>query len=128
MEPYEGEPDENAVKWAMYCHLGGLAILLMCLPFGNIIVPLILWLMKRDEHPFIDDQGKEALNFQLSLSLYVLVAGAAVVVLSLIGIGFLFSWMLALYPLIGIVGAIIGGTRANSGEPFRYPYILRFLS
>src|SRR5262245_12980121 len=65
--------DENAHRqWDMWCHLSALSGLVV--PFGNIIGPLIIWQMKRDEFPSLNEHGKEALNFQLSIVIYIAVA------------------------------------------------------
>ena len=60
-------------QWAMFCHFA--AFLGLVLPFGNLIGPLIVWQIKKDVHPFIDDQGKEALNFQISVALAAVLEG-----------------------------------------------------
>jgi hypothetical protein len=61
-------------NWAMGCHLAALA-LYIGIPFGNIFGPLIIWLIKKDEIPLVDEQGKESLNFQISLILYGVAIG-----------------------------------------------------
>ncbi|MBL0385369.1 DUF4870 domain-containing protein [Tumebacillus sp. ITR2] len=112
------ETNPEARTFAMLCHLSALSGYLI--PFGNIIGPLIFWLLKRDQHQFVNDQGKEAINFQISIILYAIIAGILCVVL----IG------LILLPIIGIaslVFIIIAGVRANSGEAYRYPFTIRFL-
>ncbi|PWK16339.1 DUF4870 domain-containing protein [Tumebacillus permanentifrigoris] len=112
------ETNQEARTFGMLCHLAALAGYVI--PFGNIIGPLIFWLLKRDQHPFVDQQGKEALNFQISVILYLIVAG----ILCIIFIGLL------LLPIIGVaslVFIIIAGVRANSGESYRYPLTIRFI-
>lgn len=101
---------EEDKMWAMFAHLSGL-IGLSC--FG----PLIIWIVKKDSSSFIDDQAKEALNFQLSVLISAIVLGATCV-------------GLALLPVVavgGIVYAIIGGMAANRGEAYRYPYTFRMI-
>ena len=69
--PYPELPEmtADAKTWAMVAHLAGL--LGMGVPIvGHVLGPLVIWLLKRDEHPFIDHQGKEAINFQLSMVIY----------------------------------------------------------
>ena len=51
--------------WGMFCHLAALAGFII--PFGNIIGPLIVWQIKKEEFPFVEDQGKESLKFQISI-------------------------------------------------------------
>ena len=72
--------DEN--MWAMFCHLS--ALVGFVIPFGNIIAPLIIWTLKKDEYPHVNDQGKEAINFQLSITVYILIS--VVLVFVVIGI------------------------------------------
>ena len=60
-------PSQEVRQWAMFCHLS--ALLGIWIPFGTIIGPLILWQIKREMDPFIDAQGKEALNFQITVAI-----------------------------------------------------------
>jgi uncharacterized Tic20 family protein len=62
------EIDKDARTWATICHLSAL-IMLVGVPLGNILGPLVVWLAKRQESEFVDDQGKEALNFQITFTL-----------------------------------------------------------
>ncbi|MHC4178209.1 MAG: DUF4870 domain-containing protein [Planctomycetota bacterium] len=119
-------PDERT--WGMLCHLTALAGFIG-IPFGNIIGPLVVWLIKKDEMPFVDDQGKEALNFQISLIIYLLVGAAisGILVIVVIGIVLLFVVLLGV-PIFGLVMTIIAALRANQGEAYRYPMCIRFLN
>src|SRR4051812_3884511 len=77
MDPVTEPPLESAVSkeqrtWAMIAHLSAFAIYLTGI--GHIVGPLIVWMMKRDGNPFVDDQGKEALNFNISYSIYLIAA------------------------------------------------------
>ena len=65
------KPGQQARQWAMLCHLAAFAGL--AVPFGNLLGPLIVWQMKKDVDPFVDAQGKEALNFQISVAIAVMV-------------------------------------------------------
>ena len=58
--------------WAMFAHLS--ALLGHFVPFGHIIAPFVIWLVKKEQYPFVDDQGKEAINCQISVTIYALVA------------------------------------------------------
>jgi uncharacterized Tic20 family protein len=89
-------------QMALFAHLGSLV--------GGIIVPLIIWLIKKDTSRFVDDQGKEALNFQITLLISSLVIG-----LITCGIG------IPVVLVIAIVYSIIGGMAASRGEWYRYP-------
>jgi uncharacterized protein len=116
--PTPAAADANARQWAMLAHLSALFGLIIGL---NWLGPLVIYLVKKDEHPFIADQSREALNFNLSVFIYVLVS----IVLIFIVIGFL------LLPVIGIawlILTIIAGVRANNGEAYRYPLTIKFVS
>ncbi|MFC1806062.1 DUF4870 domain-containing protein [Planctomycetota bacterium] len=117
--PQEG-PSADERQWAMFCHLAGLASNVM--PFGNVIGPLVVWLIKKDVYPMVDDQGKEALNFQITMTLAALVC---------IPFAFLFCtgfFLIMAVHVYSIVMAIVAGVKANSGEPYRYPITIRFVS
>jgi len=105
-------------SWGMGAHLIALAGLII--PFGNILGPLILWLIKKDESPFVDDQGKESLNFQISISICCLVS--AILIVIVIGI-----FLLIALGILDIVFVIIASIKANSGEKYRYPLTLRLV-
>lgn len=110
--------DKNAQTWAMICHLAGFAKYVI--PLGNIIGPLIVWNIKKSEHAFIDDQGKEALNFQISMTIYLLVA--IVSIFCFVGI--------VVAPAIAIadvVFMIIAALKASQGESYRYPLTFRLV-
>lgn len=119
-------PESDARLWAMFCHLGGLATLIP-FPLANIIVPLIVWLAKRHDHPYIDEQGRESVNFQITMVLCLAVIVAAVFILKALLIGYLLIWVPALVPIAQVAGSIVGAIRAYDGEDFRYPLILRFV-
>ena len=103
----------------MLCHLLSLS-LFVGIPFGNILGPLIIWLIKKDQFPFVNDQGKESLNFQISVTIYYIVA--AVLMLALIG--FLLLPAIAIF---AIVEVIMASVKASKGIPFRYPLSIRFI-
>jgi hypothetical protein len=112
--------------WGMLCHLSALAGLLI--PTANIIGPLVVWLVKKDEMPLVDDQGKEALNFQISLTIYLLVAAAISGILIMVVIGIvLLPLVIVGFPIFGTVMAIIAALKANQGEAYRYPFCIRFI-
>lgn len=103
---------------AMLCHLAAFAGVVI--PFGNIIGPLVIWLIKKDSSPYIDYHGKEALNFQIAFTIYMLIS----LLLMMVLIGFI------LLPVLGIAGLvlmIIAAIKAKDGEQYRYPYIFRLL-
>lgn len=102
----------------MFCHLGGFCGYII--PFGNIIVPLILWLVKKDEYPFVDHHGKEALNFNISMTIYAAISA----LLGIILIGFILLAVLLVLDIVYIIRATI---EANKGEYYRYPLTIRFI-
>ncbi|GAB6933879.1 DUF4870 domain-containing protein [Calditerricola satsumensis] len=109
--------EKQARMWATVCHLAALAGYIV--PMGHVFGPLVVWLLKRHDSPFVDDQGKEALNFQLSLTLYGLVA--ALLVFVLIGLPLLLALL-----VIQVVFVIIAAVKANEGQTYRYPMSIRF--
>ena len=122
-EPVSSEPvgpSRTERQWAMGCHLIALCGIVVPVPAANLLGPLILWLVKREDGAFIDDQGKEALNFQISLFIYAL----ACLVLAVIGIGIFLLLPLALF---GLVCVIIAAIKASEGVAFRYPACIRFI-
>ena len=108
--------DEN--MWAMFCHLSALSGIII--PFGHIIGPLVIWLIKKDEFALVNDQGKEALNFQISMTIYLLVS--VVLIIVLIGIVMLIGLV-----IFDIIVTIIAMVKANEGVPYRYPLCIRFI-
>lgn len=114
-----GTPSAEERQWAMFAHLS--ALIGFIIPFGSIIAPLIIWQMKKETMPFVDEQGKEALNFQITVA----IAALACFALMLILIGFLLLWVLGIAALILVVIAAI---RANNGEHYRYPFALRLVN
>lgn len=104
--------------WAMLCHLGAFAGYII--PFGQIIVPLAIWLIKKEESPLIEDQGRESLNFQISMTIYLIIS----VILTLIIIGFVLLIAVAIFDIVMV---IIASVKANSGQRYRYPLTIRFI-
>ena len=90
------------------------------LPFGNIIAPLVLWLIKRTESPLLDRTGKEVLNFQISYTIYAAIAG----VLCFVLIGLL---ILPIIFILWIIFMIIAAVKTGNGEEYRYPLTIRIL-
>ncbi|MFK8399001.1 DUF4870 domain-containing protein [Pseudomonas sp. BGr12] len=112
----QAQPSQEARQWAMFCHFA--AFLGFIFPFGNLLGPLIVWQIKRESDPFVDRQGKEALNFQITVSLAVVVS----CLLMLVVIGFL---LLGLVSIGALVLTIIAGIKANEGLDYRYPFTWR---
>ncbi len=112
------ETQTQARTWDMLCHLSALAGYLI--PFGNLIGPLLIWQLKKNEFPSVNEHGKESLNFQISVTLYAIVC--AVLILLLVGVFLLFVLGIA-----NLVLVIIASIKANNAQPYRYPLTLRFL-
>lgn len=109
-------PNAEIRQWAMFCHLS--ALLGLVVPLGHLLGPLVMWIWKRELDPFIDAQGKEALNFQISVT----IAGFICFLLMFVLVGIVLFAILAVAVL---VLAIVAGGKANEGKPYRYPLIWR---
>jgi uncharacterized Tic20 family protein len=112
---------ESERQYAMWMHLSLLGNLVA--PLVIIIVPLVMWMTKKDESPFIDDHGRETLNFHISLFLYMLAIVPLLLILTC-GVGAI------LFPgiyVLGIVGMCSASKAASRGEFYRYPMSMRFL-
>ena len=113
--------NKDARMWAMFCHLAGLAGLLPMTPvFGSVIAPLIIWQVKKNEFGFVDEQGKEALNFQISILIYALVSG----LLCFVCVGF---FLLPAVYIFNLIFMPVAAIKANNGEHYRYPLSIRFV-
>lgn len=109
---------ESERNWAMFCHLSTFSGVVI--PFGGLIGPLICWSAKKHESDFIDQNGKAALNFQLSVLLYTLVC----IPLMFIIIGFVFFGALMILELVAVIMASV---KAGRGESYRYPISIPFI-
>ncbi len=110
-------PSAEEKQWGMFAHLSALAGFII--PFGNIIGPLIIWQIRKNDMPFAASQGREALNFQITVAIAFLVC------FLLSFIGFL------LMPIVGIgalVLAIIAAIQANQGVDYKYPINWRLVN
>ena len=109
----------EARKWATVCHISAL-IGLLGNGVGFVIGPLIVWLLQRHEDPYIDAQGKAAVNFQLTCMLAVICC---------VLLFFLVLPLLLLIPigLCMVIFSIVGATKANAGEPYEYPFSIWFV-
>jgi len=116
--PGGGGISPESRQWGMFAHLAALAGFVI--PFGNLIGPLIIWQVKKDEMPFVNDQGKESLNFQITVTIAAIVC----VVLMVVLIGAL---LLPLVGLAALVFVVIAAVKANQGEAYRYPVTLRLI-
>ena len=105
------EMSKDARNMAMLCHLLGLV---------GFIGPLIIWVSEKDRHRFVDEHGRETMNYQVSLIIYYAAAWLSCAIF----IGLL---LVPALTIVHIVLAILGAIKANKGEPWRYPIAIRFL-
>lgn len=113
----------------MFAHLSALAGALLTSAVGGwgfFIGPLVIWLMKKDTMPFVADQAREALNFNITVS-------AIFLLLMIITVGTLFIGAVLTVPLMFIIGIaalvliIIAAMKANEGVAYRYPFTIRLV-
>jgi uncharacterized Tic20 family protein len=109
-------PEER--QWGMFCHLS--AILASALSGISVLGPLICWMVKKDTSKFVDRHGKEAVNFHLNMMVWVLLSIPVAIVTC--GIGAALTGAIYVYAL---VFSIIAGLKANNGEEYKYPAIIR---
>ena len=108
----------EARQWAMICHIVALTGLISGV--GFVLGPLFVWLLKKEDDPFIDEQGKESVNFQITMCFAALIFGILTIVL--IGIP-----LLILVGILMVVFPIIAAIKANDGEHYRYPLSIRLI-
>ena len=123
-------PSAEEKQWAMFAHLsalvGGILTSGWAGSIGCFIGPLVIWLVKKDTLPFVNDQGKEALNFNITVGIVFL----ALLILSIVTFGIGLIVAVPLWIIIGIawlVFTIIAAVKANNGERYRYPLTLRLI-
>ena len=114
--PVAPQKSSDERMWAMLCHLSAL----LPIPSGNIIGPLVVWLIKKNEMPLVDENGKKALNFQITMMIAAAVAFVTVFVL----VGF---FLLPAVGIFSLVCTIIAAVKTNNGEQWDYPLSIKFL-
>lgn len=118
------------------------------IPFGSVIVPLILWQTQKDKSQFLDEQGKEAVNFNLSYALYTFILGLSIIPFAFGSFfnhfrhyddfnfdfvsGDLFGFfgiasIISLMALVKIALIIIAAIKSKDGENYRYPLTIKFI-
>jgi len=130
--PHGGGPggmnDQDATNWAAGAHLASLVVLVGVPP---ILGPLVVWLVKREDHPFVADQARESLNFQISVLIYTIVGGLAALILTIatVGLGLIAIVPIAIVFAIGVfLLPIVAAIKASEGRRYRYPLTLRLVS
>ena len=111
--------ESNEKNFGMLCHLSSLCGYIG-IPFGSILGPLIFWLIKKEEMPFVNDQGKEALNFNITVAIAALIC----IPLIFIAIGI---FLIIAVVILHIVFTILASIAASKGEAYRYPFALRLI-
>ena len=117
--PTPAADQKDANNWAMFCHLAALAALLS-IPLGNILGPLVCWLIKKDTIPAVEQAGKDALNFQISMTIYGITG--LLLIFTVIGI--------VVVPAVivtDLVCVILAAVKASNGERFKYPLAIPFI-
>ena len=107
------EPNDDERTWGMLAHVS--CFVASALGGMSFLGPLIVWLVKKEQSPFVADQAKEALNFQLAGLLVAIVLVWTCIIPIVIVVGM-------------IIYSIIGAMEANKGIAYRYPYTIRFIS
>ena len=117
--PSSDSSSSEARNFALFCHLSSLCGWIG-VPFGTILGPLLIWLLKKDQFPMVDEHGKEALNFNITITIAALICIPLIFVL--IGI-----FLLLAVAIIHIVFVIKAAIEASNGRSYRYPFALRLI-
>jgi len=110
-EVQQPETSKDARNMAMLCHLLGLV---------GFLAPLVIWLIEKDKHRFVDEHGRAAMNYQISIMIYYFVSWALCFVI----IGF---FLVAALTILHVIFVIVGAVKASKGKPWRYPIAITFL-
>ena len=105
------EVPKQAKDMAMLCHLLGIA---------GFFAPLVIWLNEKDKHEFVNDHGREAMNYQISIIIYY--AASWLLCFIIIGI-----FMLIALVIMHVIFVIMGAVKAHNGKSWRYPIAIPFL-
>ena len=112
------DKDKEANQWALFLHLSQLANFLI--PFAGLVAAIVIWQIKKDEMPSLDDHGRVVVNWQISLAIY----GFVSLILTIVLIGVL---LLVALVIVSVVFAVIGAIKGNNGELWPYPLSIPFL-
>ena len=121
-----GGPSAEERQWAMFAHLSSLVGGIVTTGWGCFIGPLVIWMVKKDTMPFVDDQAKEALNFNISVGIIFL----ALLLMSIMTLGIGLILAIPVWIIVGIgwlVFTIIAAIKANEGVAYRYPLTMRLI-
>ena len=113
------QPNQESRTWALFCHLSPIL-------GAGFVGPLVIWLIRKDTDPFVDEHGKEALSFQIALTVAVFVLALAGIVT--LGLGMILTIPATLALVIAaLVFSIMGTVKASEGQPYRYPFSIRLI-
>ena len=112
--------DPNEKQWGMFVHLAAFAAFIG-IPLGNVIGPLVIYLIKKDEYEFVNETGKEVLNFQITWSIIFIISTIFIIV----GIGIL---LLVGFGIAWLILVIMGIVAANNGQHYKYPLTFKFFN
>lgn len=121
-QPYGPRPlsQSDERTWAIFAHIGPLIVAALSAGTLGFLAPLIIWLLLRDRSAFVADQAKEALNFQITLLIAIIIGWVTVAILV--------GWLILVAAwILGLVLAIIAAITVNRYELYRYPIILRLV-
>ena len=119
--------DSEQRTWAMWCHLAAFATFVV--PVGSVLGPLVVWLTKKQEYPLVDREGKKALNFQITVTICVVVvfialmAAAFTETAAVVIVAAFFGFIVGIAWLVAVVMAAV---RTNEGKDFNYPISIPF--
>jgi uncharacterized Tic20 family protein len=113
------EPTQDERLWGMLCHLSAFAGYII--PVGNILGPLVIWLIKKDESEYVNRHGKSSLNFEISITIYILIS----LLLVFIAIGIPILILIGIFQIIVV---IIASIRAFDGQYYQYPLTMTFVN
>lgn len=122
-QPYPAPTTEQERQWGMLAHASLLTWFLTA-GLGFLLGPLIVWLVKKDESPFVDVCGKEALNFGINAVGWVIVTVVCALTFILIPVAFILGIASGVMMLVMPIVALL---KAKDGVPYRYPFIFRIL-
>lgn len=121
--PYpESTPGEKS--WATGLHASGFAGLILVIPAANIIAPLVIWLIKRPESKYLDEVGKEVVNFHISMAIFMWAAVALAIFLGCLIVPLILPVVVGVGAIVYMVMAVM---KTSEGGDFRYPATIRFI-
>ena len=131
-QQYAGQPGAPLTQaddklWASLSHFGGALGAFLGAGTAGWIAPLVIYLVFKDRGPFTRQEAKEALNFQLTVTIFVVGLYILGTILALILIGFLLYPLAVIVGILGIIFGIIGGVKVNSGQAYRYFFAFRMV-